>query len=141
MRANGGCGRTLRNHERHRLTNETDASDCERGPREDIRHHHVEADASGQVKVGGGEHGHDARRRRCSGDIHPPNRGVGQRRPHESYVKTPVLREVVDAASSSSDEARVLAPADGVAENRARSQRLHEKPEVNLSWGAATQAN
>ena len=67
----------FRDDERHRLADETDSSIGEGGPGEDLRHH-LEADAGGKTEVGGGEHGQDAMRRSGGGDIHRPNRGVGQ---------------------------------------------------------------
>jgi hypothetical protein len=125
----GGSLWALGDHERHRLAHETHTPLRERGPCKHIRHH-LEADAARQAQVGCFEHGDDARRRCRGGDFHRANRGVSQSRPHEGHVKTPVRSDVVDVAAGACDEARILAPADGVTENRARSQSLHWQPEV-----------
>ena len=114
----------LGDHQRHRLAHKTHPPVSKRGSREDLRHH-LEADAGGKSQVGGGEHSHDARRCRCRCDIHRPNRGVGQSRPDECHVQTAVRLDVVDVAPGAGDEARILAPAYGVTQNRAGSQHLH----------------
>ena len=61
---------------------------------------------------------------------------MGQSRPHESYVKTPIRLDVVYVAACARHEAWILAASDGVAENRAWSLNLHGQPEVNPSLGA-----
>jgi hypothetical protein len=122
----------LGNHERHGLTHKTDSLMGKRRPGEDLRHH-LEADAGGKAEVGGGQHGHDAR---CSGgccDIHCANRGVSQRRPHECHMKAVVLMEVVDEAAGACDQARILAPADGMTQNRAGHQGLHGNARVTCN--------
>jgi hypothetical protein len=81
------------------------------------RRHHLETYAGRKVQVLGCEYGHYAGRGGRSGDIHRADRGMGQSRSHKGRVETPVLMNVVDEAAGACDEARVLAPADGVTED------------------------
>src|SRR5216683_1574834 len=119
-----GLPRTLRNHKCYRLANETDMLDSERWPRQGRRHHR-KADPGREPQVGGGQHGHDPWRGSRRLDIDGANRGVGERRPHKGHVETLRRLDVVVVAARAGDEAGVLAPAYGMAENRAWGQCLH----------------
>ena len=119
LRGVGGGRRALGDDHGDGLADEPHPVGRQRRPRH-LGVHGEQAVVGGKVQVRGGEHGDDARSRRCRGRVDPGQLGVRHRRPHEVQVQGAGQREVADVGRPPRDQFRVLDPPDRRSENGSR---------------------